>query len=373
MKPILFILLLIPFAVKSQKKAVCTIYLPQTLKKEQLSICYYNGKEEKTLKVKSNNDSIVVRDTFYSQHLMLMLGYPGATPYHGYAAVFYVGQRPATIRLADTDSSKNVFSSIQVKNAVNASDQEYNQLWQYVSAEHERVIDAYNKVVASPTNDALKDTAKKLANIELKKRMDYIRKNGHQYYSFFIFSAYINSRLFGVDSLISIFNNSFPSQFKKSFEGKRTLALLNIRKLREQERLAPDFNGKDIEGKTISLSQYKGKYVLINFWASWCVPCVKELPALNELTANVPGDKLVRIFITEDSDTVAFDKARIKYSLTGIHLYANKELIAKYKATAIPQLYLIDKEGKIIYDRDDLKDYELVILSEVIKKIPDLN
>jgi thiol-disulfide isomerase/thioredoxin len=373
MKAILFALLMMPFAVRSQKNAVCTIYLPQTIKTERLSIYYYNGKERKFMEVKSNNDSIVVRDTYYMKHLILFIGYQGTTPTNGCGAVFYIGDRAATIRLADTDSSQNIFYHMQVKNAVDARSLGFNQMYQYTSEERDRVIAAVNKIMASPANDALKDTARMLANIELKKKMDYIRKNGDQYYSFFTFGVeYINSRLFPVDTLISIFNRSFPPEYKNSIEGKQTLALLKTRKLREQERLAPDFSSKDIEGKTISLSQYKGKYVLINFWASWCAPCVKEFPELNKLTADIPEDKLVRIFINKDLDTTAFEKARIKYNLTGIHIYSNEELSTKYKASGIPQVYLIDKEGKIIYDRDDLLDYELAMLAEIIKKTPGL-
>lgn len=373
MKAILFVLLVVPFIVSAQKKAVCTIYLPQTIKKERLNFYYHNGKEGKRMMVENNNDSVVVRDTFYTKYLILFINYPGATPTEGYSAVFYVGDRPATIRLADTDPSQDVFSNVKINNAVDARALGFNQMYQYISEEHDRVNAAYNRVMASPTNDAFKDTAMMLVNVELKKKMDYIRRNGHQYYSFFTFGLeYINSRLFPVDTLIAIFNQSFPSEFRKSFEGKQTLALLKIRKLREQQRLAPDFISKDIEGKTISLSQYKGKYVLINFWASWCVPCVKEFPALNEITSDIAEDKLVKIFINKDQDTTAFDKARIKYNLTGIHLYANTELITKYKATAIPQVYLIDKEGKILYDRDSLEDYELTMLAEIIKKTPGL-
>jgi thiol-disulfide isomerase/thioredoxin len=373
MKTILFFLLLVPFAVRSQKEAAFTIYLPQHVKQQQPGIYYYNGKDRKYVDVKNNSDPIIVRDTFYSQYLVLFLHYSGATPMQGYAAVFYIDERPATIRFSGTDSLKNPFSNVQVKNAVHATSRGFKQMYQYISKEHEQVYAAYRKAMASPTNDTLKDTIDMLVNIELTKKMDYIRKNGKQYYSFFIFSQeYINSKLFSVDTLLSIFNQNFPPQFKNSFEGKRTLAFLKERKLREQNRVAPDFSFKDIEGKMVALSQFKGKYVVINFWASWCVPCVKEFPALNELTANIHEDKLVRIFVTEDTDTADFARARIKYNLRGIHLFANNELITKYKAASIPQLYLIDKEGKILYDRGELKDYELEMLSNIIKKTPGL-
>jgi len=372
MKIILFALLLVPFAVRSQKEALITIRLPHTINRQQLGISYHNGKDRKFVEVTGNSDSIVIRDTYYSQHLVLFMNYAGVKPGQGYGAVFYVNDRPATIRLAVTESQKNIFSNAQVNNAVNATSLGYEQMYQYISKEHELINTAYDKLMASPQDTALKDSLTFMVQREYAKKMQYIRGHSKQYYSFFIFSLeYINSQQFTVDSLMSIFN-SFPLRFKNSFEGKQTLAFLNLRKLREQKRLAPDFSFQDIEGKMISLSQYKGRYVVINFWASWCVPCVMEFPALNKLTADIPEEKLVRIFITEDSDTLAFNNARIKYDLKGIHLFANQELITKYKATAVPQLYLIDKEGHILYDRDTLKDYKLEALANVIKKTPDL-
>jgi thiol-disulfide isomerase/thioredoxin len=226
--------------------------------------------------------------------------------------------------------------------------------------------------MASPEKQELRDSLAMRGKMLSAKQMQYIRSHSKQYYSFFIFSQeYINQQQYPIDSLLSIFH-SFPLQVQNSFEGKQTLAGLNIRKLREQKREAPDFSFRDIEGNLISLSQYKGRYVVINFWASWCVPCVMEFPELNKLTANIPEEKLVRIFITEDLDSLDFNKARDKYNLKGIHLWANKELIFKYKATVIPQLYLIDKEGKILYDRDTLKDYKLEALANIIKKTSDL-
>lgn len=372
MKIILIVLLLIPFAVRSQKEAVITILLPHTINKQQLGVSYHNGKERKYVDVTGNSDSIVIRDSCYSQQLLLFMNYSDADPRQGYGVVFYVSDRPATIRLTATEPKKNIFSNVQVKNAVNATFQGFEQMYQYISKEHERIITAYDKMMASPQDIALKDSLVFIVEKEYAKKMQYIRSHSNQYYSFFIFSQeYINSKQFSVDSLITIFN-SFPLRFKNSFEGKQTLSFLNIRKFREEKHQAPDFSFQDIEGKMISLSQYKGRYVVLNVWASWCVPCVMEFPELNRLTAHIPEEKLVRIFITEDSDTLAFNNARVKYDLKGIHLFANQELITKYKANSVPQLYLIDKDGKILYDRGTLKDYKLEALANLIKNTSDL-
>jgi thiol-disulfide isomerase/thioredoxin len=372
LKNFLLVLLLVPFSVKSQKEAVITIWLPHTVNKQQVGISYHNGKDRKFVDVTGNSDSIVIRDTYYSQHLVLFMHYKGAKPGQGYGVVFYVNDRPATIQLAVNEPLKNIFSNVQVNNAVNATSLGFEQMYQYVSKEQEQINTAYDKMMVSPEKEAIRDTLRFIVQRQYEKKLQYIRNHLKQYYSFYIFSLeYINLQQFPVDSLISIFN-SFPPGFKNCFEGKQTLAFLNIRKLREQKRQAPDFSFKDIEGKMISLSEYKGRYVVINFWASWCVPCVMEFPELNRLTADITEEKLVRIFVTEDSDTLAFNNARIKYDLKGIHMFANSELITKYKADAVPQLYLIDKEGKILYDRGALKDYKLEALANVIKKTPDL-
>ena len=208
------------------------------------------------------------------------------------------------------------------------------------------------------------------ARILEEKQMTYIRDHGSQYYSFFLFGqGLMLADYFHVDTMIAVFNQVFPAKFRNRWEGKEMMQLLKIRKLREQQYEAPDFTAKDINNNTISLRQYRNKYVLINFWATWCVPCVQEFPALNKITANIPEDKLVRIFITQDKEMAVLEKSMKKYDLTGIHLFADSQLIKKYKAAAIPQVYLIDKEGKIIYDRDELRDYDLEQLSVVVQKV----
>jgi thiol-disulfide isomerase/thioredoxin len=374
MKYFLLALLAFPVTAHSQKKFSLALYLPHSIQKEKLQISYYNGKETKDVRINNNSDSIILRDIYYSEHVIVHLQYFISTPDHPDYAVFYVDDQPAEIRIPEAGPSKDVFSKVSVKNAVNAAPLGMDQMRAYTEKEHASVMEGFKKMQDSQGNDSLFAEVRIKTDIELGKKLDYIINHGKQYYAFYVFGeGYLNSKLVSVDSLLYIFNHVFPSKFRNNYEGKKMLSLLNIRKLREQQRVAPDFTVLDINNKTISLHQYKNKYVLINFWASWCVPCVKEFPTLNKITGEIPGDKLVKIFITEDSDTLAFENARKKYNVQGIHLFANKELIKKYKAEAIPQLYLIDKEGKIIYDKGDLHDVELTQLAAIIHKIPELH
>jgi thiol-disulfide isomerase/thioredoxin len=373
MKYFLLALLAFPVPAQSQKKFSLSIYLPPNIQKEKLHISYYTGKETKNVGV-NHSDSITIRDTYFSEHVILHLTYAITTPENPYGAIFYVNDQAAEIRILENDPSKNIFQQVIVKNMTDAAPLGVNQMKAYIEKEHAAVIAGMKQFQGLQRNDSLFADLQKKAKKEMAKRLEYIINHGNQYYSFYTFGeGYINSPLHSVDSLIYIFNHVFPLKFRNNYEGKKMLSLLNIRKLREQQRAAPDFTVMDINNQPISLHQYRNKYVLINFWASWCVPCVKEFPSLNKITGDIPDDKLVKIFITEDSDTAAFEQARKKYNVQGIHIFANEELITKYKAAAIPQVYLIDKEGRIVYDREALRDPALLQLAEIIQKTPGLH
>jgi thiol-disulfide isomerase/thioredoxin len=373
MKYFLLALLAFPVPAQSQKKFSLSIYLPPNIQKEKLHISYYTGKETKNVGV-NHSDSITIRDTYFSEHVILHLTYAITTPENPYGAIFYVNDQAAEIRILENDPSKNIFQQVIVKNMTDAAPLGVNQMKAYIEKEHAAVIAGMKQFQGLQRNDSLFADLQKKAKKEMAKRLEYIINHGNQYYSFYTFGeGYINSPLHSVDSLIYIFNHVFPLKFRNNYEGKKMLSLLNIRKLREQQRAAPDFTVMDINNQPISLHQYRNKYVLINFWASWCVPCVKEFPSLNKITGDIPDDKLVKIFITEDSDTAAFEQARKKYNVQGIHIFANEELITKYKAAAIPQVYLIDKEGRIVYDREALRDPALLQLADIIQKTPGLH
>ena len=111
---------------------------------------------------------------------------------------------------------------------------------------------------------------------------------------------------------------------------------------------APDLKVKTIDGKEISLSSFKGKIVVLNFWATWCAPCKREIPLLNQLVEKFSNrEDIVFIALTNDSKNRVenFLKTQeFKYLQT----FANSEIFKKYKVSAIPTHYIINKEGKIV-------------------------
>lgn len=114
----------------------------------------------------------------------------------------------------------------------------------------------------------------------------------------------------------------------------------------------PDFSETDIDGKPISVANYKGKIVLVDFWATWCGPCVGELP--NVLKAyekyHAKGFEIVGISLDSDkSKLTSFIKAK---NMTWQQFFDGQgwknKVAQKYVVHSIPATYLIDKDGKLI-------------------------
>lgn len=114
-----------------------------------------------------------------------------------------------------------------------------------------------------------------------------------------------------------------------------------------------DFRFKDVNGKEVALSDFKGKIVYVDVWATWCAPCRKELPYLKELEAAYKNRNIV--FIGVSSDNVKDYDKWVKFlednSMKGIQLFAGdrrEDIMKPYKITGIPHFLLFDKNGKIV-------------------------
>jgi peroxiredoxin len=107
-------------------------------------------------------------------------------------------------------------------------------------------------------------------------------------------------------------------------------------------------------GKEMKLSDYKGKVIFLNFWATWCGPCRKELPSLSQLSSELKDKDFKMIGISVDDNQEVLNKFLQGNSLSYTVLFEPNELVAKYMNTAgqtqnvIPQTYIIDKNGKVV-------------------------
>jgi peroxiredoxin/outer membrane lipoprotein-sorting protein len=111
---------------------------------------------------------------------------------------------------------------------------------------------------------------------------------------------------------------------------------------------APNFTLKLIDGKTIKLSDLKGSVVILDFWATWCGPCVASLPHLNDLYKELSGQglKVIAMNLQQDADTVKAFVEKKKWTLP-VALDTDGAVAQKYKASAIPETVVIGKDGTV--------------------------
>jgi len=107
---------------------------------------------------------------------------------------------------------------------------------------------------------------------------------------------------------------------------------------------APDFSVTDAE-RTVTLSQFRGKPVVLNFWATWCPPCVEEMPSLVALQKKL-GDKVVILAVSADEDQDAYEKFT-KLHMAGILTVRDSKQVsnALYGTFAFPETFVIDRQG----------------------------
>lgn len=112
---------------------------------------------------------------------------------------------------------------------------------------------------------------------------------------------------------------------------------------------APDFSLPDMDGQQRTMASYQGKVVILHFWASWCVPCRKEMPTLHHLHHSFDGKNIELVCVSTDTGS----RKKIEAFMNDINLHFNTlldpdgEARKKYAVRALPTTYLIASDGKI--------------------------
>lgn len=131
-----------------------------------------------------------------------------------------------------------------------------------------------------------------------------------------------------------------------------------------------DFNLKliDAEGNVKSLSDFKGKVIFLNMWATWCPPCVAEMPSIDKLHEEL-GDEVAFVMLSLDRD---FEKAKAFDQRKGYDLpiyTKGGNLPSMYQSSAIPTTYIIDANGNIALTHKGMADYSDPEFKKFLKRL----
>lgn len=216
-----------------------------------------------------------------------------------------------------------------------------------------KLENAYDAAAKTRNQKAIDSLDKAFESLDVEQKqlvIDYTKSHPSSLLSAFeIYSNFLyNFRLGQLDSAYQLLD----PVARESYFGKQVLNTITKTKLTSVGSPAPDFSNNDANGKPISLSSFRGNYVLLDFWASWCGPCRRENPAVVKAYRQFHS-KGFNIFGVSLDDTKSDWLAAIKKDgLIWTQVSELKgweaDVISQYGIKAIPMNFLLDKNGVIV-------------------------
>jgi len=185
-------------------------------------------------------------------------------------------------------------------------------------------------------------------------KYDYVK----EYFSSSSIRDYLRTKvvlsLIGEDGTPTM--NPLIMQFRGDVKDKDYRKLVNDKYVKyamvDDGSLAPDFEGVTIDGRVVRLSDFEGKYLYIDVWATWCGPCKHELPYFEILKEEYKGRNIEFISVSIDKSRFAWENMIREKNMQGHQLFVNGDFdssfAALYSVKAVPQFILIDPQGQII-------------------------
>lgn len=151
----------------------------------------------------------------------------------------------------------------------------------------------------------------------------------------------------------------------------------NITKEKVAELNSPttsDVSFKDEEGKTISLNTLKGKVVFINFWATWCPPCIHEMPSINKLKQSFKGNDEIVFLMVDVDNKMEKSTAFMEKNEYDLPVYVPAGNIPpEYLGSSIPTTVILDKSGAIIARIEGSRDYTSPEMIKMLNELVESN
>ncbi|PWK77788.1 peroxiredoxin [Mucilaginibacter oryzae] len=372
LKSVFVFLLAMLFTViaNAQKKFNVTIKLDSSINPQKVHYQYYNGYDKVLLPdTFGNKRAVTLTDQYCSPFASVVVAYDGSDGKRYSSDDFFVSDKPAMISLKLKPNSDALINYTSIKN-VTPLDSAYCKtvalkkafmIDKSVTKENEAFDNFLTQHGNFNQNDSLRSVFRGFYKRYLNRTMAFLKQHSDDYFSFWYFidqvaqfegaladdPAYLKEQLVYLKSV-------FPAKYTGSIEGKRLIKKYeNVLKRRQLQLndAAPDIDVTGIDGKKISLKNFKGKYVLLDFWATWCGPCIVQLPHIKEIRQKYPANQLEIVGISSDYDSKKLAVFVKEQNMSWLHFYDKHNDIAPlYGVKGIPNLFLVNKDGKIVYN-----------------------
>ncbi|MEW6253193.1 MAG: TlpA disulfide reductase family protein [Planctomycetota bacterium] len=136
---------------------------------------------------------------------------------------------------------------------------------------------------------------------------------------------------------------------------------------------APDFTALTVAGEKVKLSDYQGKLVYLDFWATWCSPCIEAMPSIQKVASGTKDDRFVILLVSVDDKpgTVADFLKKRKKPLPGVVVHAERgmkgELAKLYNIESVPTNFLIGPDGKVLVNDVSSSNLRTTVRRELAK------
>ncbi|MCC7030640.1 MAG: AhpC/TSA family protein [Chitinophagaceae bacterium] len=275
-----------------------------------------------------------------------------------YMVNFGAEQLPAFVILENVPTTinyeMNVLNSLQVKGG--PEQEVYNSFINECRRDFNS-MDSISKVAESNAqNQVLLAELQKsfftLDSVVKVKQIAFVNKNPKSIASAFLAVNYLSQNPEKTYEEVSNVYNTLDKSIQQTYYGKKLEEMATQMRSTSEGQVAPDFTLNDVNDKPVALSSFRGKVVLLDFWASWCGPCRKENPNVVAAYNKFHSKGLEILGVSLDDNKSNWQQAIAKDGLTWTHVSDLEGWQSKaaqlYGVQSIPANFLLDKDGKII-------------------------
>lgn len=347
--------------INAQHIFSATIILDKSIDAAKVHCSYDNGQRVVFVKDSFVNNQLILRDSVYTSYTALSVSY-SADGSFGHSPAFFIGDTPAVINYrfkGDQFSYQSYTHAIVIDDT--ATNAVYRELIAWKIKTAPKLNELWNQHTGNEImgNDSLRRLNETLIKNMNAGELSILKTHAGDDYSFWYFRDQIAPAAINffphdtsyLQELLAFLQTVYPPKFVKSIPGLNLAQTLEgmMHPLKEGFP-APQFSFRDIKGNYLQLSDFKGKYLLLDFWASWCVPCMKAVPFMKEVRKKYPAEKLVILGINNDREEEKFISAVKANEMNWMHMFdKNSDIARLFGNVAFPTTILIDKGGEIVY------------------------